>query len=91
MCDSNLHPLLLLFRFQRIFRDLAAVSKPAVNWTVLYKLKENYGVDGCERENSRFVEEAKKTFPEGSLKVASRVLTKIVDEEKVAEGSCTIC
>ena len=82
---------LVYMNVQRIFRDLAAVSKKTVNWTVLYRIKDNYKVDGCQRENARFVEEARKTFPAGSLTVSSRVPTKVVDEVKAAEGGCVIC
>jgi adenylate kinase family enzyme len=82
---------LVYLNVQRIFRDLEATSRPTVDWTVLYKIKDNYKSDGCVRESARFAEEAKKSFAPGSLSVTTRVLTKVVDEERAAEGSCVIC
>jgi hypothetical protein len=81
---------LVYMNVQRIFRDLAAVSKPFVSWTIQYKPKDGYGVDGCQREAGVLVEGVKKLLPADSLAVTTRVLTKIVDE-KVPEGSCVIC
>lgn len=88
---SGSRPIELVYLdVQRVMRDLEFAIKPRVSWTVLHRLRDDGAADSTTAEQERFSEELKGKFGD-SLTITSRVMRKVVDEEKAAEGSCVIC